>query len=181
LGIQKVAHNESRDSGKSHISPAGAIAIALIIFAVIKIAAIDILRVDGHSMEPGFSPGRIIIVDRLAYGALVPFSDTYLVNWSKPARNAVIVLKNPMDSIRLVKRVVALPGDKIAVENGILFIDSPGSVRLKVGRAPFFMTGGTDIVPDNKFLVLGDNLEDSVDSRLFGFVTLESIMGSVLF
>jgi signal peptidase I len=132
-------------------------------------------------MEPTLPPGRIIFVNRLAYGFPIPFIDSYIATWSRPARNSIIVLRNPIDNKKLVKRCIAIPGDKIRIEDGILYIDSDATLRIEVGNTPFFMLHGETVVPEKKFLVLGDNLDDSIDSRLFGFVQLDKITGSVIF
>jgi signal peptidase I len=79
--------------GNTHIrvSAAEAIVVALILFAAIKLFAFDVLLVEGHSMEPALSPGRIVFVNRLAYGILVPFIDAYIVTWASPSRGSIIV------------------------------------------------------------------------------------------
>jgi signal peptidase I len=76
---------------------------------------------------------------------------------------------------------MAVPGDTVTVEDGELRIGTSEPIPISIGSAPFFMQGGMETVPKNKFLVLGDNIADSVDSRFFGYVALGTITGSVLF
>jgi signal peptidase I len=171
---------KSSKSKSSIGSPVRTIAVALFIFAFIKIFAIDILLVDGHSMEPAYGPGHIIFVNRLAFGFLVPFSDIYLFMWSMPSRGEAVILESPMDNSKIVKRCAALPGDTLSLSGTSLVIDHNKSFEIE-SEAPFFMKEGETTVPLKKIVVLGDNAGDSIDSRMFGFVSVDRVLGSVLF
>ncbi len=180
-GFNVLSRIKSAHVSQSHVSPLFSILAAFLLFVVLKLFAIDTLRIEGHSMEPALAPGRLIFVNRLAYGLLVPFTDEYIVSWSRPGRNSIIVLKNPLDGSKLVKRCIAIPGDTIRIEDGTLAVGPATGRKIDIGETPFFLTHGDTLVPEDKFLVLGDNLDESVDSRLFGFVEFDKITGNVLF
>jgi len=162
-------------------SPLFLVLIALIFFLLLKVFFIDILLVNGHSMEPGLVPGKIIFVNRLAYGLAIPFADNYIVLWGKPKQNDIIVFKSPVDNMKLIKRCVAGEQNTIKIKDGILDIGGIGSRKIVVGNTPFFMVFEEIRVPKNNFFVLGDNSDDSIDSRFFGFVPMNKIIGRVLF
>src|SRR5688572_12642489 len=74
------------------------------------------------SMKPSIVEGDRIFVNKLAYGLKVPFTTIHLMRWDTPARGEVVVFNSP-EGVRLVKRVIGLPGDEIALRDGRLFIN----------------------------------------------------------
>jgi signal peptidase I len=136
-------------------------------------------------MEPTVDVGDQVCVDKRAYGLRVPMSETYVLRGADPARGDVIVLDSPPDGQVLLKRVVAVPGDVVAVHDGRVTIDGAsvasrevdGGVEEFLGRPHSLWTeygGGPDFgptrVPEDKYLVLGDNRGNSKDGRYFGWV-----------
>jgi signal peptidase I len=148
------------------------------------------------SMMPTVFGGDRVVVNKLAYGIRVPFSDITATRFSGPERGDVVVLRSPEDGITLLKRVVALPGDEVAVLNGRLTIngvavpvDDVGAEEIeRLGAAvhPVRLTrgGGEDFGPTrvgpDRYLVLGDNRGESHDGRAFGLVERGAIMGRAL-
>ena len=174
--------------------------VALLVCASVFVARAslaDHYRVPSGSMEPTVAVGDQICVNKLAYGVRIPISDDYIVHWSSPAgspeRGDVVVLDSPADGNVLLKRVVAVPGDLVAVQDGQVVIDGTSfPVHQKVGgwvetiggrEHSLDMTsgGGPDLpsirVPPRSYLVLGDNRGNSRDGRSFGWVTLDAILG----
>src|SRR5262245_5791433 len=92
-----------------------AFAIAFAILAPLRSAVADWNDVPSGSMEPTILPGDRIFVNKLAYGLRLPFTRTWLARWGDPAPGDVVVLLSPKDGTRLVKRVIAGPGDTIAM------------------------------------------------------------------
>jgi signal peptidase I len=74
-------------------------------------------------MKPTMVEGDLILVNKLAYDLKVPFTTTLLAQWGDPERGDIVVCNSPKDGIRLVKRVIGLPGDKIQLRNEVLFIN----------------------------------------------------------
>ncbi|HWA70929.1 MAG TPA: signal peptidase I [Polyangiaceae bacterium] len=153
----------------------------------------DHYRVPSGSMEPTVAVGDQVCVNKLAYGLRVPASQAYALHGREPARGDVVVLDSPTDSEVLLKRVVARPGDLVAVTNGVVSINgaiSPTRVaegtqveeldghvhplKLDFGGGPEF---GPARVPAGYYLVLGDNRGNSRDGRYFGWVERGAILG----
>ena len=133
--------------------------------------------VPSGSMERTLHPGDRVIVDKRAYGLRVPFSLVRITHGEAPARGDVVVFDAPDDGTRLIKRIVAVGGDRLEVRDGHVFIngardDGAASLELRMG-------GGPDLealrVPAGHVFVMGDFRGNSRDSRYFGFVSEEAI------
>ncbi len=174
------------------VSVLAAAAVAL----VARASFADHYKIPSGSMEPTVMVGDQVCVNKLAYGLRLPSSQTYVIPGAEPARGDVVVLASPVDGEVLLKRVVAVPGDKVAVTGGLVSIQglvvpekwgAGGLVEELGGRGhPLSIDygGGPDFgpttVPDGHFLVLGDNRGNSKDGRYFGWVTREAIMGKAV-
>jgi len=154
--------------------------------------------VPSGSMRPTILEGERIAVNRLAYDLKVPFTRVRLARWDSPARGDVVILRSPADGERLVKRVVGLPGDRLEQRDGWLVINGdpvgytplddgfwqeqlpghPHRVRRDDAR-PLLRNFGPVQVPAGHYFVMGDNRDNSADSRVFGFVERDAIMGQV--
>jgi signal peptidase I len=186
-------------------------ATAFAILAPLRSAVADWNDVPTGSMEPTILCGDRILVNKLAFGLRVPFTHTWLAQWSDPAPGEIVVLNSPKDGTRLVKRVVAGPGDTVALRHNTLFLNGqeqayslfpdsklreiPDDVRAgrqfasehlrghthAVAAIPSIPTAMRDfgpvIVPQGQYFVMGDNRDNSADSRYFGFVKRELIVG----
>lgn len=138
--------------------------------------------VPSGSMEPALRPGDRVVVDMSAYGVRIPYTERVLVERGRPRRGDVVLLPSPVDGTRLIKRVVGIGGDRIAIRGGHLYVDgvpaATGDGRHeRIGAqavAPGLdRGGGPDIdttVPQGYVLVVGDNRGNSLDGRMFGFV-----------
>jgi signal peptidase I len=172
--------------------------------ALVFIAAVGAARssvadhyfVPTGSMIPTVEVGDRVMVNKLAYGVRAPFADRPLLSWSGPRPGDVVVLSSPEDGVTLLKRVVAVPGDVVAVHQGQLWINSvPVRIEhdgsglreaLGQGSHPLQLTrgGGLDFGPvqvgPEQYLVLGDNRGESHDGRAFGLVHRRAIFGRAL-
>jgi len=147
--------------------------IALIIVAPIRIFLFQPFIVKGESMEPNFSDGDYLIVDEISY------------RFKSPERGEVIVFNPPVSKpVRYIKRVIALPGETVEVKSGkVTIYDNNGSLILNEACyiPQGYNTSGDiriSLGPDEYF-VLGDNRPASLDSRRFGSLSMESIVGKV--
>jgi hypothetical protein len=111
--------------------------------------------VAGGSMRPTLQDGDPILTNKLAYGLRLPLTHAWLLRWSGPRRGDVVLLSSPINGGRLVKRVVGVPGDRVR--------HGPRTVP----------------VPEGQYFVLGDH-PNSLDSRTFGCVPRERILGRVV-
>ncbi len=185
--------------------------MALVIFGA-RSSLADWNHVPSGSMEPTLLVGDVILVDRLAYDLKLPFTHWHLAKWADPKRGDIVVFHTGRADMPdlLVKRVIGLPGDIIALDHDRLIVNGvpvayrpaatgvardlaarergPGRIAREAlpGRAHAVMvmpgpmphdTFGPVRVPPGKYLMLGDNRDNSADSRYFGFVDRAQILG----
>ena len=164
-----------------------ALALAAVFFFVVQ-AVLQNYQVLGQSMEPNLHSGQHVIVNKAAYMSLdvdrlskfIPFyevdEEAELHLFGEPERGDVVVIRSPQElAKRLVKRIVALPGDSLEIEDGILKIN---------GRSisePYVLGNTRDrdesTIPEGHYFVLGDNRSRSNDSNSFGPVHESQIVG----
>lgn len=167
------------------------VVIAAVIFVVLQ-ASTQTFRVIGPSMQPTLHTGQHLFVNKAVYAAMdsqvladiLPWVHTADTSTSAylfhgPRRNDVIVFVPPMDSqVDFVKRVIGLPGDKIDIRGGVVYVNgNPRHGDRYTGPGTYFHYPIT--VPPGHYFVLGDNRPDSSDSRSWGYVRADEIVGKV--
>lgn len=141
---------------------------ALILALMVHLFLAQATIVFGQSMEPNLHPHQRLIVDKISY-RLHP-----------PQRNDIVVIDLPHMNELLVKRVVALPGEIVEIRKGIVYVNGdPLPEPFPHDMTPYDMAPIT--LGPLSYLVLGDNRSNSNDSRSFGPVTLDQILGRVWF
>jgi signal peptidase I len=152
---------------------AEAIAIAVVLALFIRTFVVQAFKIPSGSMKPTLLVGDHILVNKFIYGIKIPFTDKTIINLGKPNRGDVVVFKYPLDTKKdYIKRVVGLPGDKVELVNKQLFIngrvtdDSHASYSIYGNLRNF----GPVSVPAHHLFVMGDNRDESSDSRVWGFV-----------
>jgi signal peptidase I len=167
---------------------AEAIIIAVLLAFIIRAFLVQAFTIPSGSMMDTLLIGDYILVDKLSYGPEIPFTDIHLPALRTPARGDVIVFKYPADESRdFIKRIVAVGGDTIQVRDNRAYVngrllDEP---YVRHGSFPAVASGhctylyGCEplIVPPNAYFVMGDNRDNSQDSRYWGFVRREKIRG----
>jgi signal peptidase I len=147
------------------------------------------------SMLPTVQLQDHVLVSKLAYGVHLPLVSGYVARFSGPARGDVVVLNAPDTGIVLLKRVAAVPGDRVRVHGGELEVNGKpvpvderdGVPYESLGATPHALDlsdgGGPDLgpltLPADRYLVLGDNRGNSRDGRFFGLVDRNAILGHV--
>ncbi len=149
------------------------IVIALIIVIPIRYFIFQPFIVKGDSMIPNFHDGDYLIVDEISY------------KFRGIQRGDVIVLKYPLDTTqRFIKRVIGLPGETVDINNGKVSITKDGKVlNLNETYLPKNLATQGSIhitLPANKYFVMGDNRQFSYDSRMWGILPGEDIIGRAL-
>ncbi|MHB1296450.1 MAG: signal peptidase I [Anaerolineae bacterium] len=138
---------------------------ALIIVLVVNIFLAQATRVDGQSMIPSLQDNQRIIIEKISY------------RFRAPERGDIIVLNRPQRAaVPLIKRVIGLPGDTIAIHDGRVYVNGdalnePYLAEETRGVMP------SQLVPEGHVFVLGDNRGSSNDSRAFGMVSFSDIIG----
>jgi signal peptidase I len=148
--------------------------LTLLLFFIIH-SAVQNFNVDGTSMEPSLHNGELILVNKW----------NYLLH--SPARGEVVVfIAPPQPSEDYIKRIIALPGDVISINNGVPTVNGTTLnesyvVPSHMGSTPFDRPIHDVIVPANNYFVMGDNRIGSSDSRTWGFVPRSNIIGQAAF
>ena len=148
------------------------VVVAALIVTPIRYFLFQPFLVRGQSMEPNFENGDYLIVDEISY------------RFKNPQRGEVIVFKYPNNSSqRFIKRIIGLPGEIIEIKNGKITIqeDKSSQVLNELDYLPLLETTGDIKVElgENEYFVLGDNRAYSFDSRRFGPLSEEKIIGKV--
>ena len=97
--------------------------ILFLVIAPLKSAVVDWNWVPSGSMKPTIMVGDLVLVNKLAYDLKLPFTTRHLSTWAEPARGDIVVFFSPRDGTRLVKRVVALPGDSVELREDVVLIN----------------------------------------------------------
>jgi signal peptidase I len=169
---------------------AEAIVTALILALVIRAYVVQAFKIPSGSMIPTLLIGDHILVNKFIYGTKIPFSDKRVLVFKKPERGDIIVFKYPENPEKdFIKRVVATGGDVIEERNKSVYVNKKAAAEPYVQHSDSSVkAGGNDprdnfgplTVPDGKVFVMGDNRDQSYDSRYWGFVDLSEIKGKAL-
>ena len=165
-----------------------AIFIAVLLALVIRQFAVQAFTIPSGSMMDTLLIGDYILVNKFLFGAEIPFTDFHLPGLRTPARGDIIVFKYPQDESRdFIKRIIAVGGDTVQVRdnqvwlNGKLAVESyvrPGSFHAGSSAHCGYLYGCDPlVVPASSYFVMGDNRDNSQDSRYWGFVKREKIRG----
>jgi signal peptidase I len=174
--------------------------IAVLLFLVIRAVLVEAFKIPSGSMEGTLLVGDFLLVNKLVYGAEVPLTGKHLPAIRSPRRGDVIVFQWPSDPTKnFVKRLVGLPGDTLAMSDGRLMLNGaaqdegyvrhtePGvdasgedfrwqrnhlvkTLEASTAYHPSRNNWGPIVVPSRHYFVLGDNRDNSLDSRYWGFV-----------
>lgn len=169
---------------------AEAIVTALLLALFIRAFVVQAFKIPTGSMEPTLLVGDHILVNKFIYGIRVPFSDAKVLAISDPERGDIVVFKFPEDPDRdFIKRVVAVEGDVIESRDKVIYVNGEpvrepyarhtDSGINPPGRDPRDNFGPV-LVPEDKYFVMGDNRDQSYDSRFWGFVDASAIKGEAL-
>lgn len=164
--------------------------IAIILALFIRTFIIQAFKIPSQSMEPTLRVGDHLLVNKFIYGIKLPFLHKTIIPISTPKRGDIIVFIYPEDRSKdFIKRVIGLPGEKVEVKEQTLFInDKPiedpyGHYSKTKGFGENFSNMGRFnpyVVKEGHYFVLGDNRDNSKDSRFWGTVPSELIKGKAL-
>lgn len=185
------------------------LAVALTLFLVIRTFAVEAFRIPTGSMESTLLVGDFLLVNKAVYGAQVPGTAMRLPAFGAPERGDIVVFHPPHEPDKnYVKRLLGLPGDTLRMRDKVLWVNgeslpepyaqhldpldvhAPGmrwqtdfllETAHRMTYRPTRDNWGPLVVPSGSYFVLGDNRDDSEDSRYWGFVDGASLKGQPLF
>ncbi len=166
---------------------AEAIITALILALIIRAFVVQAFKIPSGSMIPTLLVGDHILVAKFIYGTEIPFTDKKILVFREPQKGDIIVFKYPKDPSRdFIKRVIAVGGDVVEGRNKNVFVNGralkePYIQHTDNDTRPVGMdvrdNFGPVYVPQGKIFVMGDNRDQSYDSRYWGFVDLDEVKG----
>ncbi len=163
---------------------AEALAIALVLALIIRTFVVQAFKIPSESMLETLQVGDHLLVSKFSYGVKWPFSDDYAITASDPEYGDVVVFKYPKDpSLDYIKRIVGLPGDVIEMRDKVFFRNGEAVEEdyiLKGNPSAIFPIRdnfGPFTVPEGQYFVMGDNRDNSQDSRFWGTVEKSAIHG----
>jgi signal peptidase I len=180
--------------------------ISVLLFLLIRTFLVEAFKIPSGSMERTLLVGDFLLVNKLVYGAELPFSHKRLPRLREPQRGDIIVFEWPEDpSKNFVKRLVGVPGDTLSMRDGVLWRNGTAlAERYAVHTDPAMDPAGEEfqwqrnylvreagaaaapasrnnwgplVVPKGNYFVLGDNRDNSLDSRYWGFVPDSLVKG----
>ncbi|WP_457281121.1 signal peptidase I [Polaromonas sp. P5_D5] len=194
---------------KSWIRQNRSFLVLLLLFGLFRTAIADWNPIPSGSMRPNLLEGDVVFVNRLAYNVKIPLTDTVLARTTDPQRGDVVTFSSPVDGVRLIKRLVAVPGDVVEMRDKVLIINGQSAryealdtvlepagpvgvlVATHVKEATAqeqheiqWLAGvkakdswGPITIPADQYLMLGDNRDNSADSRYIGLVPRNLLIG----
>jgi len=188
VGVEESAGEvrERRKSGAREWIEALAVAVLLALF--IRTFVVQAFKIPSGSMIPTLQVGDHILVSKFTYGVRIPVLDTWVLGPRAPRRGDIIVFKYPHDETRdFIKRVIGLPGEVVEIRDRHVYInDKPLDEAYPLYRDPVEQGNphvpgevyGPVKVPEDKLFVLGDNRDQSQDSRFWGFLDVHKVEGA---
>ena len=169
---------------KEYIEP---IIIAVLIALFVRSFIVQAFKIPSSSMEPTLLVGDYLLVNKFLYGLRIPFTDKKILSFKKPQRGDIIVFIFPKDRSKdFIKRVIGQEGEKVSIVQNKIYINDQ-LVEDPWGRfsdknawsryLPSMESFGPVVVPKDSLFVLGDNRDNSQDSRFWGFVHLDEVKG----
>jgi len=181
----------------------------LMLFGIFRTAVADWNPIPSSSMHPNLLEGDVVFVNRLAYNLKVPLTDIVISSTGEPQRGDIVTFSSPVNGMRLIKRVIALPGDRVEMRNEQLIINGQPAGYSAISQSTESIKGIGDIaavrvdeslghsshvvqflpqvkarrdfaaivVPPGQYMMLGDNRDNSEDSRYIGLVPRALLIG----
>ena len=166
---------------------AESIIVAFFLAMVIRAFVVQAFKIPTGSMRMTLIEGDLILVNKFIYGAKVPFTNFRLTALRAPKRGDVVVFIYPEDRKKnFIKRLVGLPGETVEIKGGSIYINDQPALEpifnqiYYYNKGEFGSEGQKIVVPKDSYFVLGDNSVSSKDSRYWGFVPKEDLLGQAM-
>ncbi len=199
--MQMISLSMIRDFLRKNLS----LIVFLVLVFALRWSFADQYLVPSGSMEPTLHVGDRILVNKMAYALKVPYTGLIISRTGEPVRGDIVVFENPRDQITMVKRLIGMPGDKLVIDDGFVSIngepiqgsvegqkifvqsDEPtvtyherfGDKEVTIQRLPFMVRPQHFEleVPADHYFAMGDNRDNSSDSRVWGFIPRDHLKG----
>jgi signal peptidase I len=177
--------------------------------AIFRTAVADWNPVPTGSMQPTILEGDVVLVNRLAYSVKVPLTDVVVARTGEPQRGDIATFTSPKDGVRLIKRIVAVGGDTVSMQKGVLIVNGQAADYPEVVQGQVTLESGNHIaalrlvevqgqsrrsiqqfpdvqavrdfseitLPNDSYFMMGDNRDNSLDSRFYGPVPRHLLIG----
>jgi signal peptidase I len=172
------------------IEYAEAIIIAILVAFFIRTFVVQAFKIPSGSMKPTLLIGDHLLVNKFIYGVKIPYVRKTLISISEPKRGDVVVFIYPEDRSKdFIKRVIGVSGDTIEIRNKKIFLNGlpyhdihgvyaddfviPGAIQPRDNFGPFK-------VPHGALFTMGDNRDQSYDSRFWGVVEIKDVLGKAM-
>ena len=187
----KIDNDDIRKKKKSGLREnIEAILVAIVLALFIRTFVIQAFKIPSGSMKQTLLVGDHILVNKFIYGVKIPFLQTTIIPITNPKRGDIVVFKFPEDPSKdFIKRVIGIAGDKVEIRDKKVYVNNkllnhdfgihtdsyilPASVQPRDNFGPI-------VVPPHSLFVMGDNRDQSYDSRFWGFVDLKAVKGKAL-
>jgi signal peptidase I len=194
IDTEATSQDHEESSGGILWEIAETLFLALLIFLAVRTVVLN-FRVDGLSMEPTLNTGEMLLVNRQVYSHfdlngvlnIIPFvereGEYEFYPFHPPQRGDIVVFDPPIGAVDkpYIKRVIGLPGETVAIRDGAVFVDGARLDEPYLGATATRWPGRGDdyelVVPEGHIFVMGDNRNNSTDSRSFGPVDEGAIIG----
>ena len=201
-----TAGEKERGGWKENLRSLGT---AVVIFVLLRLFVLDTFYITSGSMEESLLVGDFLVVNDAAIGTRIPFTSIHIPGYSEPQRGDILVFDPPHEeNMKLVKRLIGLPGDTVEMRDRVLFVngerlDEPyvKSSGLSDSSDPWmrwqagYLAPGVDalayrptrdtwgplVIPEDRYFMLGDNRDNSLDSRYWGLLEGWRLEGRVSF
>lgn len=188
MRLQVESEMETKQRKKSTIREyTEAIVVAALLALFIRAFVVQAFKIPSGSMKPTLLIGDHILVNKFAYGIRLPIWNTQLVHVSNPKRGDIIVFQYPVDPSKdFIKRVIGIPGDTVRIQNKKVFVndqplDEPYAVHSDTRILPATISTRDNMsplaIPPDCLFVMGDNRDESHDSRFWKFVSFDDLRG----
>ena len=161
---------------------AEALGVALILAILIRTFIVQAFKIPSESMMNTLLVGDQLLANKFIYGVKIPFTHKYIYRGEDPKRGDIIIFEFPQDeNIDFIKRIVGIPGDTIEIRDKQLYRNGEPVYENYIRHTDSVIIAPRDnfgpvTVPEDKYFVMGDNRDNSQDSRFWGFVKREAIV-----
>ena len=163
-----------------------ALAVAIVLAMFIRAFVVQAFKIPSESMVNTLLVGDHLLVTKFTYGVRLPFTDITLLRVGDPKHGDIIVFEYPRDrQVDYIKRVIGVPGDVIEGKDNVIYrngqeVREPYKRLDPKAAVPSMMNFGPVTVPADSYFAMGDNRDHSADSRVWGFVPRDNILGKAL-